>query len=356
MFISESQLSYGNRYVDLMDVLPTLEDGEGFYDASMVPIVESSTYGRGLVRIEDINAFAEANGIYDMGYAISAICESSGVHPADLLFTIKEETLYLDENLSDIVIEMVNQGIPVASVPISDHDPVAILGNAAVNFLSETGSSYYLDALLDANLYCLMEAISADLNDYGVDEGPEQSSYGLFKSFADKYKYEFDVPDFEKFYGSIKSRMDSEGNLKHTTRAQMEDMFNEMFRDKIGEELKALEDKKGEDKKGEEGAAKGFLANLQKYANKGRDVIAKIIAWANNLVRKLRDKVAAQKDPDKANIIQKLIDKLLSGIDWLTRKMHNTMRSNDNGRTDIGEYKYREDRKWLDDTHAGPKK
>ena len=110
------------------------------------------------------------------------------------------------------------------------------------------------------------------------------------------------------------------------------------------------------DKKDEKEETKGFLANLKKYANKGRDAIAKAIAWANNLVRKLRDKVAAQKDPDKANIIQKLIDKLLSGIDWLTRKMHNAMRSNDNGRTDIGEYKYKEDRKWFGDTHAGPKK
>ena len=183
MFISESQLSYGNRrYIDLMDVLPTLENGEGFYDASMVPIVESSTYGRGLVRIEDINAFAESNGIYDMGYAISAICESSRVHPQDLLFTIKEETLYLDENLSDIVIEMVNQGIPVASVPISDHDPIAVLGNYALNFLGETGSSYYLDAFFDTNWRCLAEAIADDIKTKPDDAA--QAVYDRFLAFA----------------------------------------------------------------------------------------------------------------------------------------------------------------------------
>lgn len=171
MFISESQLGYKqDQYIDLMDVLPVLEDDESYYDPAMVPIVENSNYGRGMIRIEDINEFAEANGIYDMGYAISTICESSGVHPADLLFTIKEENLYLDQNLSDIVIEMVESGIPVATVPISEYDPISVMGNFAVNFFSETGSDYYLDAFANGDWFCIAQAINEGLTQDFLDQ------------------------------------------------------------------------------------------------------------------------------------------------------------------------------------------
>ena len=227
MFISESQLGYKqDQYIDLMDVLPVLEDDESYYDPAMVPIVENSNYGRGMIRIEDINEFAEANGIYDMGYAISTICESSGVHPADLLFTIKEENLYLDENLSDIVIEMVESGIPVATVPISDYDPIAVLGNYAINFFSETGSDYYLDAFANGDWFCIAQAITEGMdskfNDaleelkgkrkggkFEYDEDAKRfTAMMAYKTEADKLNTTLPMSDFENYYKSYRNDYD----------------------------------------------------------------------------------------------------------------------------------------------------
>lgn len=546
MFISESQLGYKqDQYIDLMDVLPVLESDENYYDPAMVPIVENSNYGRGIIKIEDISAFAEANGIYDMGYAISAICESSRVHPADLLFTIKEETLYMDEHLSDIVIEMVQSGVPVATVPISDYDPVAVLGNTALNFFGETGSTYYLDAFANMDWDCLMEVVldqavqnrmkeivnkarslnqgqslPTDYDDdleilkriYNYSKKPDGkieyslksdwdksfkdlpshytikmndlalgndsghmtatddnkkasilfnkgavirdndvmnfvswnqkdnqydfdfekaekelvSRYGRDKGYevAKKYKERFNDSTFQKLLNgakdqhnlrfqlhSFKKRSDAKISGSYDFSANYQSAYNTLTQDEknlVGEinkqekyikdttfttdseekdalrELQNLYDdykkiieisndigqpindrfpnKKASELVKQQGnsqgakeveqtennsvppegpknpeEAKGFIASLKKSVGKGRDAIAKAIAWANNAVRKLRDKLERTPDGKTKGIIRTIIDKILACVDWLTAKMHNIV---SHSRADIGDYKY----------------
>lgn len=181
MIIKESDMSIGAGYnaLALLDEMAYLTEEESAYYPAMVPVLENSRIGAYTIALEDINEFCESNGIADMGYAVSQICEASQIQPSDVVFTIKEENIIGNDELAGLAADIMNEGIGIAAVPISTNDPFYILADVALE-----ACQYGDDSLLEAY-------VNMDWDAFTEEQAPNINNYKSAAEYQDaKKKYE----------------------------------------------------------------------------------------------------------------------------------------------------------------------
>ena len=240
---------------------------------AMVPIVENARIGANVVALEDIMKFSESNGIDDLGYALSCVCEASNVDKSTIAFSIQEENIIGYQQYSDIVQDILSENVDVFVSPISRDSTVYQLAESAVSYLEE----YDDDSLLEAFVN----------NDFNVFyEATEK---------VDMDKVEID-PKTKKGY-----IQDKDGTWKEITSGDTGRLDNGIV---IMHKLRRLK---------------------QEAVDKPRDWIAKQIAALNQKMREFITK-AETGDPKKRGFFMKIKEKIARVIEWLTRKLTNIVR------------------------------
>ena len=293
MLITESQLGtgFGRSGMSLLENMSYLTEEESQYHAAMVPVVENARIGANVVALEDIMKFAESNGIEDLGYALSCVCEASGIEANTIVFSVQETSVIADAEVASLTRDIMNEGVAIAAVPISERHPASILAEAAVNRLINTGDSSLLEAYVNDDLSVFAEDGEGVLNapvkprDRMSAEKYEQQQKGA----AQQKEGEFNA-----HYANSKTGPDGKPNPNYAAPANVE-------------------------------ATESMLEKLKKNAvNKPRDWVAAKIASLN---AKMRDVINAANaaSPDKKGILLTIKKKLAQAIEWLTRHMNNLM-------------------------------
>ena len=293
MLITESQLGtgFGRSGMSLLENMNYLTEEESQYHAAMVPVVENARIGANVVALEDIMKFSESNGIEDLGYALSCVCEASGIEANTIVFSVQETSVIADAEVASLTRDIMNEGVAIAAVPISERHPASILAEAAVNRLLNTGDSSLLEAYVNDDLSAFAEDGEGILNtpvkpsDRMSAEKYEQQQKGA----AQQKKEEFDA-----HYANSKTGPDGKPNPNYAAPANV-------------------------------AATESMLEKIKKNAvNKPRDWVAAKIASLN---AKMRDVINAANAaaPDKKGILLTIKKKLAQAIEWLTRHMNNLM-------------------------------
>ena len=293
MLITESQLGtgFGRSGMSLLENMSYLTEEESQYHAAMVPVVENARIGANVVALEDIMKFAESNGIDDLGYALSCVCEASGIEANTIVFSVQETSVIADAEVASLTRDIMNEGVAIAAVPISERHPASILAEAAVNRLLNTGDSSLLEAYVNDDLSAFAEDGEGILNAPGKPrdrisaEKYEQQQKGAAQQKED---------EFNAHYANSKTGPDGKPNPNYAAPANVE-------------------------------ATESMLEKLKKNAvNKPRDWVAAKIASLN---AKMRDVINAANaaSPDKKGILLTIKKKLAQAIEWLTRHMNNLM-------------------------------
>ena len=293
MLITESQLGTGfsRSGMSLLENMSYLTEEESQYHAAMVPVVENARIGANVVALEDIMKFSESNGIEDLGYALSCVCEASGIEANTIVFSVQETSVIADAEVASLTRDIMNEGVAIAAVPISERHPASILAEAAVNRLLNTGDSSLLEAYVNDDLSVFAEDGEGILNapvkprDRMSAEKYEQQQKGAAQQKED---------EFNAHYANSKTGPDGKPNPNYAAPANVE-------------------------------ATESMLEKLKKNAvNKPRDWVAAKIASLN---AKMRDVINAANaaSPDKKGILLTIKKKLAQAIEWLTRHMNNLM-------------------------------
>ena len=293
MLITESQLGtgFGRSGMSLLENMSYLTEEESQYHAAMVPIVENARIGANVVALEDIMKFSESNGIDDLGYALSCVCEASGIEANTIVFSVQETSVIADAEVASLTRDIMNEGVAIAAVPISERHPASILAEAAVNRLLNTGDSSLLEAYVNDDLSAFAEDGEGVLNapvkprDRMSAEKYEQQQKGAAQQKED---------EFNAHYANSKTGPDGKPNPNYAAPANVK-------------------------------ATESMLEKLKKNAvNKPRDWVAAKIASLN---AKMRDVINAANaaSPDKKGILLTIKKKLAQAIEWLTRHMNNLM-------------------------------
>ena len=116
-----------------------LDESESIMTPYMVPVQENSRLNANIIRIEDLNAYAESNGITDAGYAIDQICEASEISPESIVFSIQEENMILGEDEAETALAFLKEGGNVVLAPLSMFDKVSIEGEIFLEAADLTG-------------------------------------------------------------------------------------------------------------------------------------------------------------------------------------------------------------------------
>ena len=255
------------------NLLESMEYIEPVNSPAMVPVVENARIGANVVALEDIMKFSESNGIEDLGYALSCVCEASNIDKSTIAFSIQEESLIGYQYYSDIVQDILSENVDVFVSPISRDSTVYQLAESAVSYLEE----YDDDSLLEAFVN----------NDFNVFyEATEK---------VDMDKVEID-PKTKKGY-----IQDKDGTWKEITSGDTGRLDNGIV---IMHKLRRLK---------------------QEAVDKPRDWIAKQIAALNQKMREFITK-AETGDPKKRGFFMKIKEKIARVIEWLTRKLTNIVR------------------------------
>ena len=135
MLIQESDLavSKGCDAFSLLESMDYLTEDESVYDAAMVPVVENGRIGANVIALEDIMEFCESNGIEDMGYAVSQICEASNIDPSTLAFSVQETSVIADDDMAQLAADVMSEGCSVFAKPISENSDAFLLAEDAID-------------------------------------------------------------------------------------------------------------------------------------------------------------------------------------------------------------------------------
>jgi hypothetical protein len=232
--------------MSLLENMTYLSESESAYYPAMVPVVENTTIGANVIRLEDMVQFAESNGIIDFGAALQAVCEASQISPSSVAFSVQEENVIADQGMTQLVSGIMNEGVAVVAVPISGNDVMMQLAEMAIN-----------ESLADDDT--------------------------LLEAFAN----------------------------------QDWDIFAE-------EAAAAADPKKAEDSSITD-TIKEKLQWIKEHAyNQPKEWLAKQIAALNAWSQKIQGQVANTSSA-KRSIFQKVLNKIASVIEFLTRKLHNFM-------------------------------
>ena len=240
---------------------------------AMVPIVENARIGANVVALEDIMKFSESNGIEDLGYALSCVCEASNVDKSTIAFSIQEESLIGYQYYSDIVQDILSENVDVFVSPISRDSTVYQLAESAVSYLEEYDDDSLLEAFVNNGFNVFYEATEK----------------------VDMDKVEID-PKTKKGY-----IQDKDGTWKEITSGDTGRLDNGIV---IMHKLRRLK---------------------QEAIDKPRDWVAKQIAALNQKMREFITK-AETGDPKKRGFFMKIKEKIARVIEWLTRKLTNIVR------------------------------
>ena len=248
MLITESQLNVASNSMSLLENMTYLSESESIYHPAMVPVVENTTIGANVIRLEDMVQFAESNGIIDFGAALQAVCEASQISPSSVAFSVQEENVIADQGMTQLVSGIMNEGVAVVAVPISSNDAMMQLAEMAINeSLADDDTLLEAFANQDWDIFAEAEAAAA-----AADPKKEADS-----SFTDTIK--------EK------------------------------------------------------------LQWIKEHAyNQPKEWFAKQIAALNAWSQKIQGQVANTSSA-KRSIFQKVLNKIASVIEFLTRKLHNFM-------------------------------
>ena len=264
MVIKESQMiSKDTTVSSILNNINYLDESAAQYHAAMVPVVENSALEGYIVRLEDMVSFAEANGIEDLGYAVSAVCEASEIDPQHLIFSVQEDSIIGDPEIASLTSDIMNEGVAIVAVPLSDAHPVSQIVNEAMEYIFETGDLSIIDALCEMDIH--------DMNKQRKEAG-----LAPLKSDIDQHEDETGAADIK-------------------------------FKDKGSIEA-------------EKNAADGIMAKAKLYAGKGRDFIAKYIAKLHDWARKINKKIHSV-DPKERTILQSIQKKITGAIAWLTARL-----------------------------------
>jgi hypothetical protein len=240
---------------------------------AMVPIVENARIGANVVALEDIMKFSESNGIEDLGYALSCVCEASDVDKSTIAFSIQEENIIGYQQYSDIVQDILSENVDVFVYPISRESGAYQLADTAVSYLETYDDDSLLEAFTNNDFNAFYEATEK----------------------VDMDKVEID-PKTKKGY-----IQDKDGTWKEITSGNTGKLDNGIV---IIHKLRRLK---------------------QEAIDKPRDWIAKQIAALNQKMREFI-KEAETADPKKRGILLKIKEKIARAIEWLTRHLANAVR------------------------------
>ena len=256
-----------------LNLLESMEYIEPVNSPAMVPVVENARIGANVVALEDIMKFSESNGIEDLGYALSCVCEASSVDKSTIAFSVQEESLIGYQGYSNIVRDILSENIDVFVSPISRESTVYQLAESAVSYLEEYDNDYLLEAFVNNDFDAFYEATE----NVNMD------------------KVEID-PKTKKGY-----IQDKDGTWKEITSGNTGKLDNGIV---IIHKLRRLK---------------------QEAVDKPRDWIAKQIAALNQKMREFITK-AETGDPKKRGFFMKIKEKIARVIEWLTRKLTNIVR------------------------------
>ena len=262
-----------NFYLQSLNLLESMQYIEPINSAAMVAVVENARSGANVVALEDIMKFSESNGIEDLGYALSCVCEASDVDKSTIAFSIQEENIIGYQQYSDIVQDILSENVDVFVYPISRESGAYQLADTAVSYLEAYGDDSLLEAFInnDFNAFCeATENVNMD-------------------------KVEID-PKTKKGY-----IQDKDGTWKEVTSGDTGKLDNGIV---IIHKLRRLK---------------------QEAIDKPRDWIAKQIAALNQKMREFITK-AETGDPKKRGFFMKIKEKIARVIEWLTRKLTNIVR------------------------------
>lgn len=344
MLITESQLGFSARRFDslgLLDNMSYLSEAESVFSPALVPVVENTQVGAHLIRLEDMIAFGESNGIEDLGYALQCVCESSEIDPSTVAFTVNEENVIADESIADLVRGIMNEGVTVIAKPLNENNPMGILAELAVNYLAETGDSYLLECLCDDPVSLAIgwfgEGVESKKQDKSLAAqmaaGREQAARKA--AAADEQKARDDAAakrraEVAARRAAIEARKQNDpdfadkaaGYAVQNARANAE--YNE-------QQDKAKKDAQkgwsaGAGTLTSPGQAESFLDKVKKYGNKGRDAIAAIIAKLHKMAEDCNKTIQDVK-PEERSVWQKIKQKIAAAIQYLSAKLHNAIAS-----------------------------
>ena len=298
MLITESQLGtgFGRSGMSLLENMSYLTEEESQYHAAMVPIVENARIGANVVALEDIMKFSESNGIEDLGYALSCVCEASGIEANTIVFSVQETSVIADRDVANLVSDIMNEGVAIAAVPLSEYHPASILAEAAINHLINTGDSSMLEAFVNDDISSLLEYNEIEaMNQSMFANAPTRERKSAEKHEQQQKGAEQQRQDeFNAHYANSKTGPDGKPNPNYAAPANVE-------------------------------ATESMLEKIKKNAiNKPRDWVAAKIAALN---AKMRDVINAANAaaPDKKGVLLTIKKKLAQAIEWLTRHMNNLM-------------------------------
>lgn len=369
MLITESQMGFVNSKIsgiNLLEDMHYLSEAESVFSPALVPIVENTNVGANLIRLEDIISFAEANGIEDLGYALSSVCEASQVEPSTIAFTVQEENIIADDSLAELVGGIMQEGVAVIARPLNENNPMGILTDIAVEAFIESGDEEYINALC-VDPIGLAETVA---NDYTI-----KKSAGTITGFYDPEtdetigvaspkgaqllkQHEKEISSGAKDPDQEFKGTQGEKNRLHRAARNAGKSVDERLREidkkkKKHEQTMNLRYKYGVAKKAGSGGApasapaaapaaaaggapadpkqaESFLDKVKKYANKGRDAIAAVIAKLHKWAAGINYRI--QNDPEKKGIWSTIKQKITAAIQFLTAKLHNAVAAN---RTDL---------------------
>lgn len=182
MIIKENELGTSlNEATAFLNNSEYLTEAESAYYPAMVPVRENKRLGLNIIRLEDLVEYAMDNGITDGGYAISSVCEASGIDPASVGFSVDEVSILEDTEMAETAAEMIQAGAPVYAAPLPSTDMAYVMAEACLNSMVECIEHYgdcdagdvYLEAFINddfeslANDDLFLESIKSDLKDIG---------------------------------------------------------------------------------------------------------------------------------------------------------------------------------------------
>lgn len=167
MIISENELCTSlNEATAFLNNSEYLTEAESAYYPAMVPIRENKRLGLNMIRLEDLVEYATSNGITDGGYAISSVCEASGIDPSSVGFSVDETSILEDYEMAETAAEMIQAGAPVYAAPLPSTDMAYVMAEACLDSMLECIDQYgdidAGDAYLEAYINDDFEALAND--------------------------------------------------------------------------------------------------------------------------------------------------------------------------------------------------
>ena len=134
-----------------LNLLESMQYIKPINSPAMVPVVENARIGANVVALEDIMKFAESNGIEDLGYALSCVCEASSVSKSTIAFSIQEENLIGYQYYSDIVRDILSENVDIYVSPLSAHLPIYEMINISIEDMVYKNNTSLFEAFVSSD-------------------------------------------------------------------------------------------------------------------------------------------------------------------------------------------------------------